>query len=325
MLHAWLLVWVLAGAPDPAAWARSAAAAEQAGDYARAAQWYARVVSDTPESFYARKAQARLADLQAHADHAYVPYARFQKVLQHYAALGSDRALAEARAIVEAYPDSAVAPEALYWAGNEYREMRRDRAAAEAAYREIAARYPANPLALTALDRVGRLLEEQGKFAAAQAVYDDVRVRYPGTDLAAAFEVRRTGALKKQRHKAATRAAKGVLGLTAVLFLAVGGWRVRVERVWGAFWPKAGFALLLGVAPAAFLAYYDGLWSPSLTVASFAFVGYALVLALLASRARFPGGAAVRVAERLVFGLLAPLAIWVLILQAFQLWAAFYL
>lgn len=318
-------MWVLAGSPDPAAWARAAAAAEQAGDYGRAAGLYARIVSEASTSFYARKAQARLTDLEAHADHGYVPYARFQKILREYAALGSDKAVAEARAIVDAFPESSVAPEALYWLGNEYREMRGDRDSARAAYRELADRYPKDPLALTALDRMGRLLEEQGKFGEARAVYDEMRARYPEADRAGAFEKRREGAERKRWRKRAVLAAKGTLVLACLVFFAVGGYRVRRERLWGAFWPKAGFALLLGLVPAAFLHFYDDLWSPSLTAAAFAFAGYSGILALLASRTKPPQARSARMLERVVFGVLTPLAIWVLILQVFRLWEAFYL
>ena len=325
MPHLWLLLWTLAAAPDPGAWSRAAAVAEAQGEYARAAALYARVVSEAAGSFYARKAEVRLEELRSHSDHGYAPYQRFQDVLQRYAVLGSDAAVAEVRAIVAAYPDSAVAPEALYWLGNEYREMRHDRLAALQVYRELADKYPENILALTALDRTGRLLEEQGRFAEARQVYDEMRRRHPGDDTLAAFLARRAFAVRGLWHKRAAKAARGVLAFGFVLFFVVGGYHVQWRRVWAAFWPKAGFALVLGMLPAAFLRFYDGIWSPSLTVVGVLFAAYALVLALLEVRVRAPGGRAVRIVERVVFAVLMPAAIWAIVLQGFHLWEAFLL
>lgn len=326
MLALTLAALVAASAPgDPAQWNRSASRAEAAGAYGEAASWYARIVSDAASSYFARKARTRLDELTAHADFGYVPYGRFEVLRKEYRALGSDAAVAEARRILAEFPTAAVAPELRYWLGNEYREARGDLALAADEYRRLADDFPAHPLAPIALDRIGRMLEQRGRFDEARDVYAELERRYPDSGSRADFEKRRDLAERGKWRKRAAAAARWVLGLSAVLFVAAGGWRLEPRRLWPAVRGKVAFALLLGLAPATFLHFYDGLFSPSLSTLSVAFAGYALVLGALAARRAAPRGAAWRVAERVVFGLLAPLAILALIVHHYRLWEAFFL
>lgn len=324
MLALTLAALVAAAAPNEAAlWNRGAARAEAAGDYAAAVSWYARIVSDAGSSYFARKAGTRLAELRAHADFGFAPYGRFEALRRDYRALGGDAAVAEARRILEAFPAAAVAPEVRYWLGNEFRETRGDLAAAAVEYRRLADDFPTHPLAPIALDRIGRMLEQRGRFDEARDVYAELERRYPESGSRADFEKRRELAERGKWRKRAAQASRGVLAFSFVLFVAAGGWRVDARKLWPAVRGKAAFALLLGLAPAAFLHFYDGLFSPSLSVMSLAFAGYAGVLGALAARRAPPTGAAWAIAERAVFNLLAPLAILALILHHYRLWEAF--
>lgn len=326
MLALILAATLSAAAPGEAArWNRSAAQAEASGDYAAAAKWYARIVSDAQDSFFARKAQARLAELSAHADFGYAPYKRYEALRRDYRALGSDAAVEEARRILAEYPAAAVAPELRYWLGNEYREGRGDLVAAAQEYRRLADDFPAHPLAPIALDRIGRMLEQRGRFDEARAVYTELERRYPESGSRADFEKRRALAQKGKWRKRAAAASRWALGGTLGLFVLVGGWRVDRRRIWPAARAKIGFALLVGLAPAAFLYFYDGIFSPSLSTLSAAFAAYGLVLGALAARRSPPPGRAWMAAERLVFGIVAPLAILALIVHHFALWEAFHL
>lgn len=326
MLALALAALVAASSPgDPAQWNRNASRAEAAGAYAEAASWYSRIVSGAASSYFARKARSRRDELAAHADFGYEPYRRFEALRKEYRALGSDGAVAEAREILAEFPTAQAAPELRYWLGNEFREARGDLAAAAEEYRRLADDFPAHPLAPIALDRIGRMLEQRGRFDEARGVYAELERRYPDSGSRADFEKRRELAARGKWRKRAALASRWVLAFAAVLFVAAGGWRFEPRRLWPAVRGKIAFALLLGLAPATFLHFYDGIFSPSLSTLSAAFAGYALVLGALAARRAAPPGRMWRAAERVVFGILAPLAILALILHHYRLWEAFML
>src|SRR5690606_34764772 len=85
-----------------------------------------------------------------------------------------DAAIAEYRQVVEANPNSAIAPKALYGIGDAHYNAGR-LAEAEAAYRRVLERYPESPFVANALDGLDFALQGQGRgeeFAAIVAAFE---------------------------------------------------------------------------------------------------------------------------------------------------------
>jgi tetratricopeptide (TPR) repeat protein len=318
-----VLVFVYAIQASPGDWVRSALEAEEAGRYAEAVSWYSRVQAEAPTSYASRKSAVRLRELEAFADHGFVPYARYQAILTGYASLSSDRALAEARSIVADFPAAAVTPHVMFWIANEYAEGRGEFQTALESYRVLIERYPDHELAPRALDLTGRIYERLKRFGEAERVYAELEAKYPNANAPEVFAKRRALLQQGLRRKLSVKAANWTLAVGGAAFLLVGGWRIRRESFWRHARGKVAFSLALGIPPAAFLWVYDGIWSPSLTHLSIAFAGYSLILAALAARSRPPGKRWIAGLERLLFGVVIPVAILVLVVAKHQLWEAF--
>jgi tetratricopeptide (TPR) repeat protein len=317
---------LVAAAPtDPVALSREAARAEQEYRYADAFTLYTRILKDAPGSYVARTAQVRSQELGIHADAGFVPYARFQRMLNDYTKAGGDASIAKAREILAQYPEASVAPEVQFWIGNEYREVRRDPDSAMVEFEALVKKYPASPFAPMAMDRMGRMLEGKKKFSEAEALYENMQRLYPNAATPRAYAERRQQVKKNIRRKQLAVAAWAIVGVSAVLFLIVGGWRFDKQRWKSYAKSKIGFAFFVGLAPSAYLWATDGLWSPSLTTLGFAFAFYGCVLAALPARTRIPQGAGWAPIERIFFNILAPLAMLYLVVHYFKFWEAFYL
>lgn len=321
-MMAYFLAALLVSA-DPTAMLREASKLESAERYAEALTLYTRISEEAGESYAARPAEGRREDLAAHADHGFVPYARYQRLLKEYVKNGSEASVAEARSIVAAFPNSAVAPEALFWIGNEFRETGRKSQEAMAAYRGVADKYPESSLAPIALDRMGRMAERAGQLETSKHIYAELEKRYPHLSTPQAFAERRMQLVRMQWRKRGAMAARVFVALAVILFFVLGGWRVDRRRLWGAAIPKMSFALFMGLAPAAFLWLYDDIWSPSLSILGIVFAGYGIMLTALAARRSPPPGTLWIYTERAVFNVLAPLSILYLLIHAFKLWPVF--
>jgi TolA-binding protein len=318
-----LLAAPVAAAASAVEWSRAATQAERAGRYGEALTHYTRILQEAPNHYLSRTAEARAAELRAHADDHFVPYGRYQALLSNYSALGSQQAVAEAQSILEAYPHASITPELLYWLGNEFREARGEADTAAKYYRALPERFPEHPLVPTAMDRLGRMLQAAGRPMEAAQVYRDMETQLPGINSPAAYALRQAELTRHQRRIHAAAISQGILAAAGLFFFWVGGHRIRVRAWLRASLPRVGFALALGIPPAAFLWIYDDLWSPSLTALAICFGLYSLILGALATRVRVPEPAWYRSGERAIFGVAAPMAILYLIVHAFELWEAF--
>ena len=309
---------------EPAAWYRQALQAEAEGDYAEALTLYERILREAPSSSAARTAMARQTDLEQYADHDFVPYGLFTRLRQEYLVLGSDQAIAKARAILQEYPDAAVAPEIRLWLGNEYREGRRDPAAAIEEYARLIEEHPEHPLARIAYDRMGRVYEAQGDFTRARAAYTALQQQFPEATTPERYRLRQQSLLRQAGRHYAYIGAVGTLVLALSLLPFLGIFRIRLAAWLRWSLPKAGLSLVIGVVPAAILSVVGEMWSPSLTVMGLSFAGYAFVLGALQARPVPPPPWRARV-ERVLYTGLGPLAILYVIVHRFALWEAFWI
>jgi tol-pal system protein YbgF len=87
------------------------------------------------------------------------------------------------RAFVKDYPSSPLAPNAGYWIGISYANMR-DYRSALAAQEDLIAKYPQSPKAPDALLAIAAVQAEQGDTGSARNTLEDIIARFPGTEAA---------------------------------------------------------------------------------------------------------------------------------------------
>jgi len=87
------------------------------------------------------------------------------------------------RAFVKEYPQSQLAPNAGYWIGISYANLK-DYPRAMAAQQEILTRYPQSPKAPDAMLAIAAIQAEQGDAGSARNTLEDIIARYPGSDAA---------------------------------------------------------------------------------------------------------------------------------------------
>jgi len=87
------------------------------------------------------------------------------------------------RAFVKEYPQSQLAPNAGYWIGISYANLK-DYPRAMQAQQELIARHPQSPKAPDALLAIASIQAEQGDSGSARNTLEDIIARYPGSDAA---------------------------------------------------------------------------------------------------------------------------------------------
>lgn len=87
------------------------------------------------------------------------------------------------RAFVRDFPQSALAPNAGYWIGISYANMR-DYRRALAAQEELVAKYPQSPKAPDALLAIAAIQAEQGDSGSARNTLEDIVARFPTSEAA---------------------------------------------------------------------------------------------------------------------------------------------
>jgi tol-pal system protein YbgF len=87
------------------------------------------------------------------------------------------------RAFLKDYPSSALAPNAQYWIGISYANMK-DYRHALAAQEELLARHPQSPKAPDAMLAIAAIQAEQGNAGAARNTLEDIIARYPASEAA---------------------------------------------------------------------------------------------------------------------------------------------
>jgi tol-pal system protein YbgF len=87
------------------------------------------------------------------------------------------------RAFLHDYPASALAPNANYWIGISYANMR-DYRNALAAQNEVLAKFPQSPKAPDAMLAIAAVRAEQGDSRGARNTYEDIIARYPQSEAA---------------------------------------------------------------------------------------------------------------------------------------------
>jgi len=87
------------------------------------------------------------------------------------------------RAFVKEYPQSQLAPNAGYWIGISYANLK-DYPRAMQAQQELITRYPQSPKAPDALLAIASIQAEQGDAGSARNTLEDIIARYPGSDAA---------------------------------------------------------------------------------------------------------------------------------------------
>lgn len=95
------------------------------------------------------------------------------------------------RAFVKDYPSSPLAPNAGYWIGISYANMR-DYRSALAAQEELITKYPQSPKAPDALLAIAAIQSEQGDTGSARNTLEDIIARFPGTEAAGKARTRLT-------------------------------------------------------------------------------------------------------------------------------------
>lgn len=87
------------------------------------------------------------------------------------------------RAFVKDYPDSQLAPNAGYWIGISYANLREYRSALSA-QQDILTRYPQSAKAPDAMLAIAAIQAEQGDNGSARNTLEDIIARYPGSEAA---------------------------------------------------------------------------------------------------------------------------------------------
>jgi tetratricopeptide (TPR) repeat protein len=217
--------------------------------FADALGWYRRLVEHYPSSTLAPLGRQRIAFLTARADHDFQPLARFERIRTVELArhkndpLEREHLLTQARAILDEYPDSSLAPEIGYWLANQYRPTEPDRAVA--AYRELLTRYPDHALAADARIEIGETYYEARRYRAAITAFREALGATPG----------RADGIRPQIARAERNVRRGLLAWTgwAALLLLLGpvvAWRPRglarreLRRATAAFLGLAAVTLL---------------------------------------------------------------------------------
>ncbi len=95
------------------------------------------------------------------------------------------------RAFLKDYPDSALAPNASYWIGISYANLK-DYPKALAAQHELLEKHPQSAKAPDALLAIAAIQVEQGQAAAARNTLEDLIARYPSSDAAGKARTRLT-------------------------------------------------------------------------------------------------------------------------------------
>src|SRR6056297_797644 len=169
-------------------------------DYAKALEWFGRLVEDYPEDQKAVEAQY-LAGWAAYADGKFlqaqeffgrysrqdIPEASQEQGLFMYAkssaALGnSEDALMVYQTIYKEYEDSAFADDAMYEQAGLLHMLGRSLDAVET-YKRLSNRYPTSPLCEEALYRRGDIFYQLEEYEQARDAYYEHRTRFPGGSL----------------------------------------------------------------------------------------------------------------------------------------------
>jgi len=95
------------------------------------------------------------------------------------------------RAFVKDFPESQLAPNAGYWIGISYANLK-DYRNALAAQQDILTRYPQSPKAPDAMLAIAAIQFEQGDNGSARNTLEDIIARYPGTEAAGKARTRLT-------------------------------------------------------------------------------------------------------------------------------------
>jgi tol-pal system protein YbgF len=96
------------------------------------------------------------------------------------------------RAFVRDYPQSALAPNAGYWIGISYANMR-DYRNALAAQEDLISKYPQSPKAPDALLAIAAIQAEQGDNGSARNTLEDIVARFPSSEAAGKARTRLAG------------------------------------------------------------------------------------------------------------------------------------
>ena len=196
-------------------------------------------------------ARQRIKFLKAHSDHDYQPLARFDRIRkidyarQKNSVAGSEKVLAQVRAIVTEFPSCSLAPEMVYWLANQYRMVDADRAVAT--YRELIDQHPDSPNLDDARIEIGETYYLAGRYDEAIAAFTEARAAVPARATA-------IDALMGRAKRNLSRGRLAWAGWALVLLVMVPGvaWppaglpRRELRRAAIAFLPLCVFILLVG-------------------------------------------------------------------------------
>jgi outer membrane protein assembly factor BamD (BamD/ComL family) len=159
-------------APD-ALFEAAVVADERLADPARARRLYAEVASKYPSSRLARRAQTRADFLARSLTTGEAPLREYDDILAGAAARGPAESRARMEALLQKWPDFALADRALFWLGQRLAEEHRPDAAI-ARFAELERRFPSSEWALRAKKSRADILLSRGHPFVARAVYREL-------------------------------------------------------------------------------------------------------------------------------------------------------
>jgi len=141
---------------------------EKLFNFSEALQWYQRLLDEYPTETRVPLAKQRIAYLQTHSDYDYKPLVQFEQIRKIEFARKKhlpeerDKLLLEVESIIQAYPDSTLAPAMQYWLANQYRQSDTDKAVRT--YQQLKEAYPDSPLAQDVLIEIAQTYYDAGRY-----------------------------------------------------------------------------------------------------------------------------------------------------------------
>jgi TolA-binding protein len=158
---------------DDALFEAAVIAEEHLADPARAARLYEEVATKYPTSRLARRARTRADFLGASLKTGEAPLREYQDILNGFSKRPPSESSARMKALLDRYPDFALADRALYWLGTAYVEQQREPEAL-ARFTELERRFPRTEWAARSKKARGDLALRDGHPFQARAIYEEL-------------------------------------------------------------------------------------------------------------------------------------------------------
>jgi tetratricopeptide (TPR) repeat protein len=152
-------------------------------DFAKALEWYRRLLNEYPNSTFSPLANQRIKYISSYSDYEYKPLASFERIKAiEYARKKDlpqerDSILDQVKSFIKEYPDSNLAPVMQHWLANQYRISDPDKAVE--AYLTLRKNYSGHSEAQEAMIEIGETYYDAGRYKEAVSAFNEALKELP--------------------------------------------------------------------------------------------------------------------------------------------------